>query len=414
MFGRRLIFLAFLGFLSLGLSGCGHRVEDSIPALNMNGKIKGQGPTIVLLPLADYTAGISPDDSLRRQVKLQSALAYRLAEHGLFTPLEEDVVQCLVDLGVIKIIEPPSRGDHSYQLLAREIESGWSNEMKWEINKIIALNKQYHNSDQRMEITKVGLDQGMIQEIGRRFGADYLLRGRIVEYEIRDGHSMNPFRKGILPFFFDLSSATLFGVAESDKYDLWQDLAIGGALGAILGTSANTPFNEPDVETKTVVSGSHPRFATATVRSVKDGGFSNAEGLNAGVWGTAGAAAAYLASKGGKINEGIVQVTLALQDARDGRVIWANRVEKKVAPKSSWEDPSARSQIDTAVEEAARDLINDLANALSVNHVPVVLTGNKDGLPTDQKIEEMEVPETSDSNVDGTGVQSQDPTAWGS
>ena len=365
MSGRRVAIFLLTALMSLWLSGCGHKVQDTVSTLNNSGRLGGTGTTVVLLPLADYTAGVTPDDSLRRQIKIQSALSYRLASHGLYTPVEEDVVQTLVDLGVIKLLKSGTSGVQSYRVLAREMESGWSQDMQAEIRRVVAMNEEYYRSTQTMEVSKVGLNRGVVQEIGRRFGADYLLRGRIVEYEVRDGHTHDPLRKGLLPFFFDISSDTLFGIAESDKYDLWQDLAVGGAIGAALGSGANTPFNAPDTERTVTTSGSHPRFATTSVDVHEEGGYSNAAGLNAGVWGAAGAAAAYLASKGGKVNQAVVQVSLMLQDAHDGRIVWANRVEKTVAPKTLWADPSARSQVDTAVEEAARSLIDDLARSLA-------------------------------------------------
>ncbi|MCD6200010.1 MAG: hypothetical protein J7K15_15820, partial [Deltaproteobacteria bacterium] len=299
--------------------------------------------------------GVRPDDSLRRQVKIYEALMYRLAEKGFYVPLKEDVVQYLVDLGIIQIIGKPSiRSSNSYGSITEELGSEWSDAMQEEIQKLVVVNEQLAKSKQRYEVTRVGLDPGTIQQIGRRFGADYILRGRVVEYEVREGNTLNPLQIGILPFFFDTSSALLFGFAESERYDLWQDLAIGGGLGALLGSNAETPFTTPNKKT-TITGGSHPRFATESTSY--HGGYENHAGYNAAVWGAVGASAAYLASKGGHVPQAVVQISLALQDASDGRIVWANRVERQVEPLSMWADPAVRTQIDRAVEEAAGALI---------------------------------------------------------
>ncbi|MEA3386533.1 MAG: hypothetical protein U9Q89_08860, partial [Thermodesulfobacteriota bacterium] len=328
MFNRWSILL-FLMAIMVCLVSCGQKVKDSVTPLNTSVQYANSpAKQIVVLPLADYTMGAQPDDSLRRQVKIYEALMYRLAEKGFYVPLKEDVVQYLVDLGVIRIVGQPSiRSGSSCGLIAEELGSGWSEAMQEEIQKLVVMNEQLGKSKERYELTKVGLDPGTIQQIGRRFGADYILRGRVVEYEVRDGNTLNPLQIGILPFFFDTSSALLFGFAESERYDLWQDLTIGAGLGALLGSQAETPFSAPSKKT-TITGGSHPRFATKSVSH--EGGYSDYAGLNAAVWGAAGASAAYLASKGGHVPQAVVQISLALQDASDGRIIWANRVEKQV------------------------------------------------------------------------------------
>jgi hypothetical protein len=346
------------------LDSCGQKIKDSVAPLNTSVQYANSpAKQIVVLPLADYTMGVRPDDSLRRQVKIYESLMYRLAEKGFYVPLKEDVVQYLVDLGVIRIVGQPSiRSGSSCELITEELGTGWSEAMQEEIQKLVVMNEQMKKSKQGFEVTRVGLDLGIIKEIGRYFKADYILRGRVVEYEVREGNTLNPLQIGILPFFFDTSSALLFGFAESERYDLWQDLTIGAGLGALLGSQAETPFTPPSKKT-TITGGSNPRFATESVSH--EGGYSDHAGLNAAVWGAAGASAAYLASKGGHVPQAVVQISLALQDASDGRIVWANRVEKQVEPLSMWADPAVRTQIDKAVEEAAGALIINLTNALS-------------------------------------------------
>jgi hypothetical protein len=407
MFNRWFILL-FLMAIMVCLASCGQKIKDSVAPINTSVQYPdSSAKQIVILPLADYTMGARPDDSLRRQIKIYEALMYRLAEKGFYIPVEEDVVQYLVDLGVIRIIGQPSiHSSNSYRLITEELSSGWSDAMQEEIQKLVVKNEQLGKSKQGYEIARVGLDPGTIQQIGRRFGADYILRGRIVEYEVRDDNTLNPLEVGILPFLFDTSSALLFGFAESEQYDLWQDLTFGAGMGALFGSHAETPYTAPDKKT-TISGGSHPRFATESVSI--HGGHEDHAALNAAVWGAAGASAAYLASKGGQVRQAVVQISLALQDASDGRIIWANRVEKQVKPISMWADPAVRIQIDRAVEEAAAALIVNLANALSNSPVDdYAAISDVQSIPITKEKKESEIQKVNDPIIKDQQVQ-EDP-----
>lgn len=417
MFNRWFILL-FLLAIMVCLAGCGQKIKDSVVPLNTSVQYPdSSSKQIIILPLADYTMGARPDDSLRRQIKIYEALMYRLAENGFYVPLKEDVVQYLVDLGVIQIIGKPSiRSSSSYGSITEELGSEWSDTMKEEIQKLVVRSEQLGKSKQRYEVKRVGLDPGTIQQIGRRFGADYILRGRIVEYEVREDNTLNPLQVGVLPFLFDTSSALLFGFAESEQYDLWQDLSIGASLGALGGSYAETPYTTPDKKT-TISGGSHPRFATKSTSY--HGGNKNHAAYNAVAWGAAGASAAYLASKGGQVKQAVVQISLALQDASDGRVVWANRVEKQVEPVSMWADPAVRIQIDRAVEEAAGALIANLASALSNSPVKdYTAISNVQPIPIPQKNEGSEIQEVNDPIINDPIIKDQqeqeDPAIWGS
>ena len=348
----------------LMLSGCGQKVKESVKAIDSTTITNPYPcPKIVMLPFADYSSGKHIDDSLRRQIKIQNAITHKLASKGYYIPVEEDVVQYLIDLGVITLIEEPSiNSARTRRNFYRELGTGWSDDMNKAIKQVLLQNEIANRPQEELKINRIGLNKQIIKQIGDYFDADYVLRGRIVEYEIREGQDLNPLQQGILPFFFDWTSATIFGVAQSEQYDLWQDLAIGGAMGAGLGSRANTPFNSPSKSSKVV--GSHPRFAKVVTET--SGGYEHSAAFNAGVWGAAGMAAAYLAAKGGHVPKAVVQISLALQDPETGQVVWANRVEKEVEPVSMWADSSDRTQMDIAVEEAARTLLEDLTSTLAM------------------------------------------------
>jgi hypothetical protein len=333
------------------LGACEQVVKESISPVQSTYPGYDQNPQkrLVILPFADYTRGARPDEFMRRQVKVLGAINHSLADYGFLTPVQEDVVQFLADQGIIRIIE--GQHDRYGQYMAREMGNGWSDEMRGEIERLVAANEAISKRN-KMEIAKVGFEKETLKELGNYFGANYILRGRIVEYEMRKEHTLNPFQRGILPFFFDTTSATIFGVAKSEEYDLWQNMAVGGSLGALFGSEATHPFSPPD---KVVTSGVHPAFMTV----VEQGGDAHYQGYNAAVWGTAGAAAAYLAKQGGARPLAVVQVYLAAQEASTGVVVWSNRAEVQVASQSAWGDAQARNLMDRAVEEAAKTLVCD-------------------------------------------------------
>ncbi len=391
--------------------GCGQIVQESVAPID-SGKTSMAGyakPGIVVLPLADYSTGKRPDYSLRRQLKIYEALNYHLAGYGFYVPMEEDVVQALVNMGIIKVVKAPSSvHKRSYQAFKAEIGTGWSDDMQQAIDKVIEANQSLDDGSEKLEVTKIGLEPYHIKEIGRRFGADYVLRGRIVEYEVRQDKTLNPFRQGMLPFFFNTTSQTLFGFPQSEKYDLWHDMAVGGALGAMLGSSANHPFNEP--ERKTRISG-HPRFGSVTTST--SGGYDKAEAYNALFWGGAVAGSAYLASKGGQVNQAVVQISLALQDAHTGAIVWANRVEKVVQPESVWADPSVRKHMDTAVESAVKSLTDDMYKRLaSIEREKACLAAAGAGVSGPTASQPPAIIEDMEPASEGAGMEK--PEQWGS
>ena len=166
MFNRWFILLLLLTIM-VCLASCGQKIKNSVAPLNTSVQYSNSAAKqIVVLPLADYTMGVRPDDSLRRQVKIYEALMYRLAEKGFYVPLKEDVVQYLVDLGIIQIVGKPSiRSSNSYGSITEELGSEWSDAMQEEIQKLVVVNEQLGKSKQRYEVTRVGLDPGTIKQI---------------------------------------------------------------------------------------------------------------------------------------------------------------------------------------------------------------------------------------------------------
>jgi hypothetical protein len=342
--------LAALSVLLPLFVACTPRIETMIAPVNRPGPgvVSDSGPDIVVvMPVADYSQGNSPDAARRRQAKVMAALDQGMCRLGMKPAVTDDIVRYLVDKKVIQPIKDQKKPPIDFYS-----DESWSDATQEVVSGILATDLKAVNSE---DAIPAGFPPEMVNEVANKFKASYLLRGRIIEYEIRDGYTLDPLRRGLLPFFFDSTSSAFFGVARSEGYDLFQDMAVGGAFGALLGSGANMPFNAPSTHSKIV--GDNPRFAT--IETTKDGGYSLHSGLNAATWGAAGAGAAFLAKKGGAVPEAVVQMELALQRP-DGEVLWYNRAEVKASLKSVFGDPRNRRLMDMAIESAVSMLMDDL------------------------------------------------------
>ncbi len=161
--------------------GCGQKVTQPVAPIATTLGPDTAKAVIVLLPFADYSSGERVDNPLRRQIKIHESLAYRLVQYGYYTPVEEDVMQYLSDMGVS--IAGPTAGldDAARRTVEREMVAGWSESMKSKINDMIQENEQDNATIPGLR-NDVGLNSSVLRNIGRHFDANYVLRGRIIEY----------------------------------------------------------------------------------------------------------------------------------------------------------------------------------------------------------------------------------------
>ena len=342
------------GFLALFVSGCGsgHSVTETlhIPDTPTAGNICATDKTVVLLPFADYSSGDDVISVYERSRSVTEALTDKFVGKGFKMPIQEDVTQYLVDANIIRL--PPQDLTVS---LKGELEGEWSDEMKGEFEKWIAADKEYTaalsgGSANPANAPGVhGLNKMNISKLGRRFNADYVVRGRIIEYNLQKEHTWELKKKGILPFFMGGITQATFGFAETDEYDNLNNIALWGLAGAILGYNLDTPFN-PESSTTTV---------NGPVTTIVSSGDSDAEWWNGVTWGMVGAGAAHLVNHSGKTPEAIVQLRIWVQDSATGEVVWTNRAEVKVAPESIYGDKRSKEMFKTAVNRATTLLVDD-------------------------------------------------------
>ena len=197
--------LLFIGVLAVLMTGCGQTVFEKLrvtPEAPYNAI--GQGKTVVILPFADYSdSDIST--AQKRNIAISEAVMDKLALNGFGMPIPEDVFQYLVNEDIIF----PQTKESS---LAQELTNNeWSKEMKDILRGEI--------SAQETTESDKGLTTEEIQKIGEAFDAQYVMRGRIIEYKQRQHPMSAPWKSGILPVVFGVTSRSLFGFIDADSYD---------------------------------------------------------------------------------------------------------------------------------------------------------------------------------------------------
>ena len=313
----------FLGLLALSMVGCGQTVVESLKVPENPGyNAPGVGKTVVILPFADYTDGGTFASAQRRNLMVTEALTDRLLANGFSLPVQEDVFQYLVAEDIIKLYE-----GHRSSSLSNALNDEWSDTMKGELRRYIAMQDVGRNESQMTAPGTHGLTSKAITKIGHDFNADYVVRGRILEFKTREDTSWEPWKKGILPFVNNGSSRLLFGFADSEEYDVFNNMATGALLGAVIGHNANSPTND--------------------------------NGDNAAIWGAGGLVVGNMNYHSGKVDQAAVQMRIWVQETSTGKVVWTNRVLVKVSPETVFADNQHDILFNRAIEQGVAKLVDN-------------------------------------------------------
>jgi hypothetical protein len=207
--------------------------------------------------------------------------------------------------------------------------------MKNEIRQYIAEQKVTHDNEAVASPGTHGMTEKAIRKIGRRFDADYVVRGRILEYKTRQEASWAPWKTGILPFVVGTTGRIAYGFAGSDQYDEWGKMTAGAAWGSIIGYQTVWPFDD-----KTL-------FGASSATS------------NAIFWGLTGAGLGKMSHESGRVDQAVVQMRIWVQEAATGNVVWTNRIRVQVSPESFFSDAQYDRLFNTAIEKAVTSLIDN-------------------------------------------------------
>jgi hypothetical protein len=277
-----------IGVLALFLTGCGGGqvvVETLNVAEGPAANAPGTGKSIVILPFADYSEG-NLASAQRRNMLVTESLTDRLIVNGFSLPIQEDVLDYLVQQTVISV---------SKSSLAVELtDDDWSKTMKSEIRTYMNQSENDAALNSGNSSGTHGLDTQTVSKIGKHFNADYIVRGRIIEFKTRQGTSWAPSRKGLLPVVFESAGRAIFGYASSDAYD-------------------------------------------------KRDGYITADLTN---------------GEGPVDGQGTVQIRMWVQEATTGNVVWSNRIRVQVSPESVLADNQYDTLFATAIDKGVTTLVD--------------------------------------------------------
>ncbi|XOF35281.1 MAG: hypothetical protein ACL93V_08355 [Candidatus Electrothrix sp. YB6] len=335
------------GIVLIGmLAGCGQTsIETLMIPGDVNPKARGKGMTAVILPFADYSNGDNIASAYRRNLLVTESLTDNLTSNGFGLSIQEDVFAYLVEQKIITVSRYEKEGSAS---LAYELQDpDWSDTMKGKLQSYMKhLNTESQSTATPDSPGTHGLTSQEVVKLGRKFGADYIIRGRILEFRARQEHTWAPWKRGMLPFAIGSANRMMFGFAASDSYDNWDNILAGGTWGAVIGNNAGGPW-DPDSSTDFL-------------------GISGGQGANAITWSLAGAAFGSAAAHGGRVDQAVVQMRIWVQSAYDASVVWTNRVDVRVAPESVL----AESKYDTLFEQAIRKATTALMNNFVMYGLP--------------------------------------------
>ncbi len=324
------------GILALVLAGCGQTVVETLNVpVEAGPNAKGKGMTAVILPFADYSNGNDLASAHRRNLKITETLTDHLVANGFGLPVQEDVFFYLVEQNIISLLPYEETNSAS---LTNELNGDWSNKMKSEIKRYI--HQQLISKDNKVVASPGthGLTSKVIAKLGRNFNADYVIRGRVLEYKTRQEATWAPWKRGILPVIMGGTSQALYGFAGSEKYDEWNTMVSGGSVGALLTHSGNYPFGDDDFITGSAVNG------------------------NDVAWALLGAGMGKMAYNSGRVDQAVVQLRIWVQEAATGNVVWTNRVRVQVSPETIFSDAQYDLLFDQAIEKGVSTLIDNFVN----------------------------------------------------
>lgn len=289
-----------VGLMVLVISGCGHTVKESLKQPLVKKSTVGVERTIVILPFADYSAADDIESAYRRNLIINENVVDQLVANGFNLPVQEDVFMYLVDNNIIDpVVYDGGKSTIEYEL----DRGGWSNSMRAEVNKHLASSGRQNlktNMASNSSGTR-GLTGQEIVKIGRHFGADYVLRGRVVKYTGREDPSWAPWKIGLVNFAYGVESRFYLGQIRPVKYDNWGDVT-------------------------------NDKLSILSIFNT------------------------------GRSPQAVVQLRIWIQNAYTGEVVWTNRADIRVSPVSFFADYQYDDLFESATEKAVDTLISNFVN----------------------------------------------------
>jgi outer membrane protein OmpA-like peptidoglycan-associated protein len=222
--------------LLLLMTGCGPTAKNSSPVTRLD--VDPRNRIFTVLPVADYSYVEDVEAAHRQQALVHYLLTAGLATRGFPLSSQQSVFQVLTESGIIKAMsyEKDIKVAEEMTSLENMLNEDWSDMMKSEIVKMTKTEARRRipgiaRQDNHLPAPATALlDRNAVLHLGRELGAEYILRGRLLVYDLRQEYSTEPLRRQILPFFQGGNGLQHFATAKAAHYDPVDNLIVGGAL----------------------------------------------------------------------------------------------------------------------------------------------------------------------------------------
>jgi hypothetical protein len=325
---------------------------------------------VAVFPFADYSHQQNSilADEWGGNIKIQEAILDQLIAHGLTVAIQEDVNTLLVDHDIIRPL------DKNKYLIAGSINNTeeenplndvsspeytyanhtYTQVMRDEIITLVAKNKSMHKSRKGnspvLQGATVGLSKEKVIELAEALDVDLKIRGRILDYGIKETASANIKDSGVVPVIFRGSRDFLLGGAGS--YDTGQPEQRQGILPSIFGNGRG------------MLLGSDSSGYGVGLEDLNNVALGVSAGAiaNGSTGGWIGAGIGYLVGQQPKRPKrtAVMQVRIYAQNGKTGQVMWTNRVEMEYSPANNkdFENTHRRVMYDNVVREGVKTLMD--------------------------------------------------------
>jgi len=332
---------------------------------------------VAIFPFADYShqQGTIRPDVWGGNIKIQEEIADHLVAHGLTLAVQEDVNTLLVDHDIIRPIdagqylihgtaatEANSIADVSGRVESLEYTLAhniYTPAMAEEVLFLMAQDRRRNEPAQPkapdspvLQGVTVGLTKDKVVYLAQQLDVDLVVRGRILDYGIKETASANPYNSGLVTVAFRGTRNLLLGGKGS--YDDGSPKVRRGVVPSVFGDARSyfmggTDYRNYEADLDDIGSIALGAGAGALIGS----------GTGAAV---VGGTVGYLVGQQPQRSKrtAVVQVRIYAQSGETGDVLWSNRVEIEFAPANNRdkENTHPRVMYDMAVREGIKALMD--------------------------------------------------------
>jgi hypothetical protein len=304
---------------------------------------------VLILPFADYTPytyGFSQPDYWKRNALILEALQDGFDHFGFLPAIMDDVIGYLFANNIIVAMNRAQTPDVSISMATQSVLLSYASASHREARKALK-EAAYHNIsksmsknvEEYMRNKNIPLDYINLQSMSSFFNADYIVRGRIVQYGMEDKDSPNPLQTGILPFIFRVGPRTLVGYSKTDYYEALGSFTMGEFLGRIGSRSL-------------------PLITRGMGLSA-----SSSNAFNSFLWAGFDSSIDLMVYEEGKAPKTYVQIGMLVQSAKTGDILWFNSVAVGTSPQRICGEANPSTLYNSAIQQAAASLVEDVVNS---------------------------------------------------